>query len=821
MRIPLSWLREYVDVALPAKELAHRLTMAGLEVGSVEHVGAAEGGWANCFVGHVEAVRPHPNADRLKLCTVALGGGQKQQVVCGAPNVAEGQKIAFAKVGARLIDGHTGKPSVLKPARIRGVTSEGMICSEKELGLGESHDGILVLPENSPVGVPLAEVLGDVVLDAEPTANRPDWFSILGVAYEVAAITGVTMRKPDLAHPEGATPAESLVRIDIAAPDLCPRYCGAVVTGVKVSPSPAWMQQRLARAGMRPINNVVDVTNYVMLEYGQPLHAFDLAKLKGRRIVVRRAQPGEVMRSLDGEERKLDREMLVIADETDAVALAGVIGGANSEVDGATTEVLLESAAFNTIATRRAAQAVKARTEASLRFEKGLRPELPPLALHRAVQLILQTAGGEAARGFADVYPGRKEHAAITLTTRRIRQVLGSDVALPEAERVLFSLGFSVQRVPTGSSHPVTSPPRSEPEFALRVDVPPWRSDVTIEDDLVEEVVRIRGYDSVPLQPLSTPVPAWQPQPLRELRERVRDLLAQCTLEEVVTYSVVSEEALRRARVDAGPGHVSPLRLANPLSHDHELLRTSLRPGLLAALAANRRHGDGPLCLFEVGRVYLPRAGELPDEREVAAAVLHGPRIAPGWRRDEGVEDFYEAKGVAEAVASRLGLSLSVAPVDVPWCTPGRGASLTMGGVAVGVVGEVHPGVREAFDIDGGPVAYLELDLAALLMAVESASRVFRPLPRFPGAWRDLALVLDRDVSATRVEAVLRGHPLVAEATLFDVYEGQQLPADKRSLAYRVLLQAPQRTLTGEEVNEAVAELWHALRREANAEARA
>ncbi|MSQ11290.1 MAG: phenylalanine--tRNA ligase subunit beta [Dehalococcoidia bacterium] len=799
MKIPLSWLRDYVDVALPAKELAHRLTMAGLEVGSVERVGT---GWENCYVGHVDAVEQHPNADRLKLCTVNLGR-EKLRVVCGAPNVAAGQRIAFAKVGATLTDAHTGQPAKLKSARIRGVLSEGMICSEKELGLGEDHTGILVLPQEAPVGVPLSEYLSDVVLDAEPTSNHPDWFSVLGVAYEVAALTGTTVRPPDLAYAEGATPAESLVRIHVEDPALCPRYCGAVVRGVTVGPSPLWMQQRLTKAGMRPINNVVDVTNYVMLEYGQPLHAFDLAKLKERAVVARRARPGEVMASLDGQERKLDREMLVIADAQDAQAVAGVIGGVESEVTQTTRDVLLESASFNPIVTRRTAQALKLRTEASLRFEKGLRLELPPLALRRAMHLLLQVAGGEAAKGMVDVYPGRQAQHSVTLTEHRLKQVLGADVPLSEVERILTSLGFHCRH-----------------SDGVQVTAPPWRSDIAIEDDLVEEVARIHGYDVLPLQPLSTPAPAWQPQPLQELKERVRDLLAACTLEEVITYPLLSEEVLRKAAAWDG---VQPLRVANPLAKEHEYLRTTLRPGLLASLAANQASmASGPLCLFEVGRVFLPRANDLPEEHEVAGAVLCGPRALPAWRKDQGVEDFYEAKGVAETLARAVGLELAVESASAAWCAPGRCATLLIGGAPVGVLGEVHPGILEAFAIDSGPVALLELDVEALLRATQSSTRQhFRALPRFPGAWRDLALVVDRDVPAGKVGDVLRSNPLVAQFTLFDVYEGGQLPAGKRSLAYRVLLQAPQRTLTGDEVNEVMAELWYALRREVNAGARA
>ncbi|MSP79151.1 MAG: phenylalanine--tRNA ligase subunit beta [Dehalococcoidia bacterium] len=824
MQIPLSWLREYVDVPFSAKELAHRLTMAGLEIGGVEHVGSQ---WEQVFVGHVEAIEPHPNSDHLKLATVNLGK-ETFKVVCGAPNVAAGQNIAYAHIGAKLTDPNTKKPTTLKAARIRGIVSEGMICSERELGLSEEHTGIMVLPADAPLGISLGELLGDTVLDAEPTANRPDWFSILGVAYEVAAITSTAVREPEAAYPESSQDANSLFRVHIEAPDLCPRYVGALVRGVKVGPSPAWLQQRLTRAGMRPINNVVDVTNFVMLEYGQPMHAFDFAKLKGHRVVVRRAGQGEVITTLDGQERKLDSSMLVIADDRDAVAVAGVMGGANSEVSSGTVDILLESASFHPINTRKTAQALKLRTEASLRFEKGARPDLPPLAMGRAVQFILQTAGGQAARGFVDVYPGKRETAPITLTQHRIKQVLGVEVPIPEMELVLFPLGFRAQRVPHHALPRET--PHRDTTDVLHVTVPPWRSDITIEEDLVEEVARIRGYDAVPLVPLSTPIPLYQPNPARDLKEHVRDELARCTLEEIITYSLVSKEDHEKACAPQNPVLMGrePLKVANPLSAERDTLRVSLLPGLLKTLAANRRVTEGPLNLFEVGRVYLPqpvtaeRPVGLPDEREMAVAVLFGPRTVPGWRHDEGIEDFFESKGVAEALIGNLGLRLAVDAANAPWCAPGHGAAVTANGARIGFLGEVHPLVLEAFDIDAGPVAVLEIDLAALLKVVEAAgeTRKFKPLPRFPGAWRDLAMLLDREVPAARVERALHSNPLVADVALIDVYEGQQVPAGKRSLAYRVLLQSPNRTLTGDEVSEAMAELWRALKRDVNAEPR-
>ena len=430
MKVPLSWLRDYVDVTLPHKELAHRLTMAGLEVGGVAVIG---GSWNNVFVGHVLSVEPHLNADRLTLVTVDTGGEQAT-VVCGAPNVASGQRIAFARPGARLHDPDSGKLETLKPATIRGVVSEGMVCSERELGLGDDHTGILVLDGDAPVGTPLADYQGDVVLDLEPTTNRPDWLSVLGVAHEVAALTGGQIREPEGSYPEEEPPIEDQVTIRVEAPDLAPRYTASLITGVRIGPSPRWMQERLLKAGQRPINNVVDVTNYVMLEYGQPLHAFDHSLLdkgevKGRArektLVVRRARAGETLVTLDGEIRRLSTEMLVIADAHRAIGLAGVMGGGNTEMTESTTAVLLEAAKFDATGIRRTATQLKLRTEASTRFERNLNGDLASIALRRATRLIQELAGGRIAQGIVDLDARERDRQSVRLTMERVEKVLG------------------------------------------------------------------------------------------------------------------------------------------------------------------------------------------------------------------------------------------------------------------------------------------------------------------------------------------------------------------------------------------------------------
>jgi len=678
-----------------------------------------------------------------------------------------------------------------------------MICSAKELGIGEDHAGIVVLNANAPVGTPLNDYLGDAILDIEATPNRPDCLAVLGVAHEVAALTGATVREPDRSYPEAGEPVEQLARVEVADPALCYRYTASLVTGLKIGPSPQWLQERLLKAGQRPINNVVDVTNYVMLEYGQPLHAFDYDKVTEHHIIVRAAHPGETHTTLDGVERKLAPPMLVIADPRGAVGLAGIMGGANTEMTEATTAVLLESATFSPTNTRRTSQGLKLRTEASLRFEKGLQPELSEIALRRATKLIQELAGGAIAKGIIDVYPRRIQRPTIQLTASRLRKVLGAEVPGERVEQVLSSLDFVCHAIETG---------------VWEVTVPYWRSDVTLEDDLVEEVARVTGYDAIPTTLMSTPVPRYQPDPARDLRERVRDVLASAGLQEVISYSLTDEAALRKVGAREGK---TPLRLSNPMTPERQCLRTSLRAGVLEALSTNLRHEEGPVRLFELGRVYVPRSRDLPDERETLVAVLAGPDRPPSWRDMPRKADFFDAKGVVTALLEALHARHTFKAATDESFHPGRCAEVLAEGVALGLVGEVHPDVLEQFDISARPVAMVELDVASVLKALPSEAARFVPLPRFPEAQRDISLLVGLDVTSEQVEGAIRGHKLVTRVELFDVYAGEKLAADKRSLAYHIHFQSPQRTLTNDEVNKAFQEIATALERRFGATLRA
>ncbi len=805
MLIPFSWLSQYVDITLPPDELAHRLTMGGIEVGDV----ITRGGWDGCVVGYVRATRPHPNADTLTLCEVDPGDGPPLEVVCGAPNVAAGQKICFARPGVTLLNMHTGRREELKPASIRGVVSEGMICSEAELEISDEHEGIIVLPDDAVVGAPLHDVLGDTFLELELTPNRGDCLSMLGVAREIGALTGQQVRVPDVSYAESETPASELARVTIADPELCLRYTASVVTGISIGPSPEWLQDRLTRAGLRPINNVVDVTNYVMLEYNQPLHAFDLDTVTDRHVVVRRAADGEKFTTLDGVERTLTSDNLLIADPAQAIGIGGVMGGANSEITPSTTNMLLESATFHDLNNRRTATELNLRTEASQRFEKGLRPELAPIALRRATQLILETAGGEAAAGIIDVFPaGDEPVASVALTVQRLRQVLGMDLDIGRAESVLNSLGFRTRR--TGPD-------------SLDAEPPYWRSDIAIEEDLIEEVIRIIGYDEVPTTMLSSPIPYHRGDAMTTLKDNLRDALAAAGMQETISYPLIAPDELAKLGNGAAD-YQQLLRVANPMSAEQDVLRPTLAASILNTLAYNRGHNDGGFRLFELGRAFIPQKDGLPRERELAAGVMCGPRHEANWLNDAEPLDFFDLSGTLTTAMNRIGVAVSFESQDNPLFHPGRAAGISIAGnVDIGVIGEIHPDIAAAFDLDAEPVIYFELRLDDLLAAQldnELAANRFQSLSRFPAANRDLALVVPAETPANQVQRLIERVRLVERAELFDVYSGENVPEGTRSLAFRIRFRATDRTLTAEEVNRAIDGLTRALEREIGATVR-
>jgi phenylalanyl-tRNA synthetase beta chain len=824
MRVPMSWLREYVDITIPVEELADRLTMAGLEMAAIEEVGAA---WNRdkIFVGEIVEVRPHPNADRLTIAVVDYGASEPLAVVTGAPNIRvgdKGQKVPFATAGATLIDGHSEelKYITLKPTKIRGVPSEGMVCSEKELGISEEHEGIMILDQNAPTGTPLQEYMGDVVLDLDLTPNLARCFSIVGVAREVAALTGETVRLgewPQLAEKVGldSTP---WVELEIEDPHLCPRYTAVLVRGVSIGPSPSWMQRRLSLAGMRPINNIVDVSNYVMLEWGQPLHAFDYDLLRGRDggsppssvpvIIIRRARSGEIMATLDGVQRVLAPDMLLITDGGGPVAVAGVMGGLESEVTAATKDVLIEAANFNNFSIRRTSQALKLPSEASARFGRGVPPDLTMIAAERSAHLMADLAGGTIEPGYADAYPSRPETKVVELTTDEVERILGVALNTEQIANILDSLEFEC-RVEKNT---------------IYATVPYYRLDVEVAADLIEDVARVWGYDRLPTTLMADELPPQQRDHSLEGEERVRDILVGCGLTEAITYSLSNLEAF--AKLDPTGPQPDPkeyVRIANPLTTEREFMRQTLISSLLEAVSDNLRFTDR-VALFEIGRVYLPQPGqELPDEPRRLCMAMTGPRQQPHWLVDEpGRFDFYDLKGVVETLTQRLDLAdTSFAPVDHPTFRGGATASLRLNGLEVGIFGEVAPIVRQSFDLPAQPVCLLELDLEALLSAVQPV-RHLQPLPRFPSVSQDMSLIVEEDVSAQEVEDAIRkaGGRLLSEVELFDVYRGEPIPAGKKSLAYSLTYRHEERTLTDKEVSKVHSRIAGQLRKELGAELR-
>jgi len=796
VKVSLKWLKDYVDISLAPKKLAEKLTMAGMEVKSIQTIG---GTWENLVVGEVVTLNPHPNADRLKLPTVNLGTKQVT-VVCGAPNISVGQKVVFASVGAQLIDGHTGKAMTLKPAKIRGVVSEGMVCSEKELGISDSHEGIMVLPAEAPVGTPLNEYLGDVILDLDITPNRPDCLSVIGIAREIAALTDHGLHLLEIHYEETEDSIDPLVSVAIVEPNLCPRYCASLVTGIKVRPSPWWLQQRLRNYGMRPISNIVDVTNYVMLEYGQPLHAFDYQKLRGHKIIVRRAESGETITTLDGIERILTQDILVIADEEKPVAIAGIMGGLDTEVTDETNTILFEAANFNQAVIRRGCRHLGLQSEASIRFDKGLSPGLPQLPLKRATQLVLELAGGKAAKGVIDAYPGRGEPKAILLSTEEVKRLAGLEVDVGEITRVLQSLGFECQEVHSPSQ--------------ISVVAPYWRSDVKCAADVVEEVVRITGYEKIPTTRLSSSLPMQEPTPMLDFKRRLRNILVSCGLQEILSYSLTSLEKLQKLSPDLDL-KIIPLKVANPLTKEQEYLRTTVRTNVLATLASNQKHEEAGVKLFEIGEVFLPQGKELPQEKDMLCAVLSGPRQELCWHGDNEPLDFFDAKGVVESLLNQLGLVSTFEVSDDESLFPRRAVDIIISGDKVGIIGELHPKVTQAFELSG-TVYLIEMDMEKLL---DKTTRLkeYHAIPRFPCLSRDISLVIDKQVTYQQVEGIIQSFPLASKVTLFDLYIGKQLPEGKKSFAVRIVYQSPGRTLTDEEVNQTQQQMLDRLHQELGA----
>lgn len=800
MRVPLSWLKEYVDLVLPPEGLAYCLTMAGVEVEAMERIG---GNWDNVAIGQIKEVKPHPNADRLTLAIVDDGQGHTYQVITGAANIRvgdKGMKVPLALPGARLIDGHSAdrKEFIVKSAKIRGVVSEAVICSEWELGISQDHTGILILEDEAPLGKPLAEYLGDTVFVLKPTPNQVWAFSIIGVAREVAALTRQKVRLPQAGLQSTGKPIGELVHIEVADSDLCPHYSASVVLGVKPAPSPLWLQRRLRAAGIRPINNIVDVTNYAMLEWGQPLHAFDYDKMRGKKIIVRRAGKAGPFTTLDGEKRVLLPDTLVIADAEGSVGIAGVMGGLDSEVSDSTRGILLESANFDRVSIRRTARALHIKSEASSRFEKGLDPESTVPALLRATQFIQELAGGEIAHGIVDIYPQPVEKRRVSFAVSEVERLLGLHLSREEIQKYLAALEFGSQ-------------PQGENE--LSVEVPTYRRDVVESADLVEEVARLLGYDQIPSTLLSGDLPEPRSNNVLRWEAKVREVLTAAGFYEAMTYSLVDTKSLGLFPAwEKNQSH--PLTIANPMVPEENTLRTTLLPSLLRTVSSNLQHEEG-VTLFEIAKVYWGKEGELPEEKRRLALVLAGKR-GQGWAEAKRPVDFYDLVGTIENLLSALGVqNFRTEPFNYAVFHPGHSAKIIVGDHGrVGILGRLHPRLFQPLDLGKVLVYLAEMDFD-LLISLATEEKIIEPLPRYPAVALDLALLVDAEIPARRVEELIReaGGKYLDEVHLFDVYQGKGLPKGKKSLAYSLTFRAPDRTLTEEEAAQALERIVQHLRK--------
>jgi phenylalanyl-tRNA synthetase beta chain len=805
VRVSYKWLQEFVDIDIPPAELADRLTLAGITVEGILEIGE---GVEKVFTGRIESITQHPNADKLVVTSVDVGT-EKLQIITAATNVREGDVIPVAIEGAKLASG-----LVIKRAKLRGVESRGMMCSGKELGIdpktmsAEQANGIMILPPDTPLGKDAKEVLGldDYILVLDLTPNRGDCLSVIGVARETAALLGKPFQPPQPAVCELDEKIEGQVRVDILDNDLCRRFVGRLLRNVRVGNSPLWMQQRLRAAGMRPINNIVDVTNYVMLELGQPMHAFDYNLLKDGHIIVRRIREGEKIITLDGAERVLTPGMLGITDPSGPVAVAGVMGGQSTEVAEDTVSILLESAFFNPISIRRTSKSLGLRSEASLRFEKGIDIGGCARAADRAAQLIVEMGCGDAVSGRIDIIPEPVKERVVQLRPSQAAHVLGVDVSGETAQEILTSLQFAVQKA--GDN--------------LQVTVPTHRVDVSMEVDLIEEVARMYGYNRVPeTLPFGRSTRGLRTQE-QAFTTRTRSIMAESGLYEVMTYSFVHPRIFNLMNLPPDSPLRNALKIQNPLSEEHSVMRTMLLPCLMDVLVRNynRRVQDG--AFFEIGRVFIPRGADIqPEERTVLSAASMG-RASGNWNMAPGELDYYYLKGVLE----NLFCGLRTSPVTFtpeaadPIFHPGRTAVLEADGVRLGIVGELHPVVLENYELPV-KVTALELDLDKL-MELSGRPAVFKNLPKFPGIERDMAILVRKDIPAASIFETIRdaGGKLMCSVSLFDIYHGEQVPDGMQSMAFSLKFQADDRTLTDAEVGEKTEAIAGALSRKFGAELR-
>lgn len=775
MLFSYNWLKEYLDNVPQPSDLAEKLTMSGTEIESLKKTGAD---FTGVVTAQVLTIDKHPNADKLSLCKVTTGS-EELSIVCGAKNMKPGDKVALATIGAQL-----PKDFKIKRSKIRGVESEGMMCSEVELGLKDTSDGIMILSPDTPLGQDFSSIVGsDYMFEAGITPNRADLLSIKGMAREAAAVTGAVFRDKDFPVDEGEEPVTGFVSVEITPGAPCRRYTAKVIEGVTIGPSPEDVRQRLEAHGIRPINNVVDVTNLVLLETGQPMHAFDLSKIRDSKIIVRAAREGEKIETIDGKERSLDQTMLVIADSSRPVALAGVMGGKETEVSEATTSILLESAWFDPSSVRRTSRKLGLSSDSSYRFERGVDMEGVEKALEMAAHLINKYAGGWVARGTIDEYPVKMATQPIDFRVKRAQEMLGVEVSEAEIKEIFRKLRIHAEEVAAG---------------AMRVTAPSYRVDLKVETDLVEEVARIYGYNNIPTTlPVARLIPG-NPGRLSAIRRQVKTLLVASGFMEVINYSFVSNDSF----AVTGPQDKKGVTLLNPLTEEQSVMRDSLLPSLLENLKFNLARKTEDVRIFEFAPVFFSN-DKLPEERWKVSGLLYGLRFEPGWSFPKDSVDFFDAKGAVEKLLEAIGIERAeFAPATHPLLHPGKAALLKVGGKSAGVIGELHPDLWAKYDLRK-PAYLFELDVEAL-MEQFGRPKKYRQLPRFPESARDVAFVIDGKIAFSEVLRAVQkiDTKLIDKVELFDVYYAGNIPQGSRSLAIRVTYRSMERTLTAQEVED-------------------
>jgi phenylalanyl-tRNA synthetase beta chain len=783
MLVSLRWLRDYVDISIPLKELVYRLTMAGLEVEEIKEIGPA---FTNVVVAKILSVKTHPETDKYHFCEVAAGEGI-YPVVCGARNIEPGDVVPLAKIGATLPGGYT-----IKSSKIRGAVSEGMLCSEEELGIGEDASGIMILPRDLAIGLDLVEALNlkDMVLDIGITPNRSDCLSIIGIAREIAAITGSAVKYPDTTVSEIEQDVTSITSVDILDPDLCPRYSARIIKDITIKPSPLWMRRRLEAVGLRAINNIVDVTNYVMMELGQPLHAFDFRFLEEGRIVVRRSRGGETFTSLDEKERILEADTLMICDGRKPVAIGGIMGGLNSEVKEDTRMILLESAYFNPLSIRKSAKLLGMSTDAAFRFGRGIDPEGVIKALNRAAQIMAEISGGRVCRGYIDRYPQKVKAAGnIALRRERVNEILGTDIDAPGIVKILESLEMTILVEKNG---------------VYQVTPPTYRVDIAREIDLIEEVARLYGYDLIPetLPPVSVKAVTKERQQM--VVDRIRDIVRGSGYSEIITFSFISPESVKLLGIREDDGRRNMVKIRNPLTEDQSVMRTTLVSSLLETMKKNAHNGCLDLKMFEIGRVFFRQeGGELPIEKSRLGCLITGMYYDDLWCSKINT-DFYDLKGCIENIFDGLKIAGLEFRSDhrEAFLHPGKSCGMYANGRFIGSLGEVHPDVLLKMDLKNRAyIAEIDLDIVSDMFSCEV---LYKDLPRFPSVVRDVAFVIGREMEADKMIklAIEIDKELLEKVSIFDVYSAKNIPEGKKSLGIRFVYRAFDRTLTDDEVNQ-------------------